>query len=83
MWEVKGQFSSIWEGPRGSVVYSTTATIFHELAFTMIACNAASPSVSAAGPGCRINGDLISCSAPRFGHAAAPYSARSLFSIET
>src|SRR5262245_59250046 len=27
----------------------------------MIACNASSPSVSAAGPGCRIKGDLTSC----------------------
>src|SRR5262249_18065483 len=32
----------------------------------MIACSAARPLVSAAGPGCRINGDLISCIAPYF-----------------
>src|SRR5690348_9266768 len=37
-----------------------------EGAFAIIACNAVRPSVSAAGPGCRINGDLISCSAPCF-----------------
>ena len=30
----------------------------------MMACSASSPSVSAAGPGCRISGDLISCSSP-------------------
>src|SRR5574337_1832231 len=28
------------------------------------ACSASSPSVSAAGPGCRMIGDLISCSSP-------------------
>ena len=32
----------------------------------MIACSAASPSVRAAGPGCRINYDLISCNAPHW-----------------
>ncbi len=30
----------------------------------MTACNASSPSNSAAGPGCRMIGDLISCSSP-------------------
>jgi hypothetical protein len=28
MWEVKGQFSSIWRGPSSRVVYLTTATAF-------------------------------------------------------
>jgi hypothetical protein len=32
----------------------------------MIARSAASPSVSAAGPGCRIKDDSISCSAPHW-----------------
>ena len=36
------------------------------MAFAMMACRAASPSVRAAGPGWRISDDLISCNSPRF-----------------
>jgi hypothetical protein len=42
------------------------ADVVRTFAFAIIASSAARPSVSAAGPGCRINGDLISYNAPYF-----------------
>ena len=69
-----GRWRRCWPGPRH---HPPDADACGGLP-PIIACRAASPSVSAAGPGCRISDDLISWSAPRL-HRRYLLEARPLY----